>query len=260
MRACRRGRERSQSSGSSASSAPASSTCRPHSGSPGEPGGVPRAAAARRHGSSPCRSPTAATSPTARSRHRVGQVVQASCSYRRARAETHRIDIRRRSAELAARAPGRSSSSPAARRSRASIDFAEVPRDRRRASARISWSTWRISPGSIAAGPLPRTRCEHAHVATTTTHKTLRGPRGGLILTNDEALAKKFNAADLPRHPGRAADACHRRQGRRLRRGAATRISRLRRKASSPMPRMLAETLIEAGGLDIVTGGTDSAS
>ncbi|KDM67792.1 MULTISPECIES: serine hydroxymethyltransferase [Acidiphilium] len=38
----------------------------------------------------------------------------------------------------------------------------------------------------------------HAHVATSTTHKTLRGPRGGLILTNDEALAKKFNSAVFP--------------------------------------------------------------
>lgn len=38
----------------------------------------------------------------------------------------------------------------------------------------------------------------HAHVATTTTHKTLRGPRGGMILTNDEVLAKKFNSAIFP--------------------------------------------------------------
>ena len=38
----------------------------------------------------------------------------------------------------------------------------------------------------------------HAHVATTTTHKTLRGPRGGMILTNDEAMAKKFNSAIFP--------------------------------------------------------------
>ncbi len=38
----------------------------------------------------------------------------------------------------------------------------------------------------------------HAHVVTTTTHKTLRGPRGGMILTNDEALAKRFNSAVFP--------------------------------------------------------------
>jgi glycine hydroxymethyltransferase len=38
----------------------------------------------------------------------------------------------------------------------------------------------------------------HAHVTTTTTHKTLRGPRGGMVLTNDEALAKKINSAMFP--------------------------------------------------------------
>ncbi len=51
--------------------------------------------------------------------------------------------------------------------------------------------------GLVAAGehpsPLP-----YAHVVTTTTHKTLRGPRGGLILTNDEAIAKKINSAIFP--------------------------------------------------------------
>jgi glycine hydroxymethyltransferase len=51
--------------------------------------------------------------------------------------------------------------------------------------------------GLVAGGahpsPLP-----HAHVVTTTTHKTLRGPRGGMILTNDEALAKKINSAVFP--------------------------------------------------------------
>ncbi|RDE04614.1 serine hydroxymethyltransferase [Sphingomonas aracearum] len=51
--------------------------------------------------------------------------------------------------------------------------------------------------GIVAAGlhpsPLP-----HAHVVTTTTHKTLRGPRGGMVLTNDEAVAKKINSAVFP--------------------------------------------------------------
>src|SRR5210317_261468 len=47
--------------------------------------------------------------------------------------------------------------------------------------------------GLVAAGEHPPV-FPHAHVATTTTHKTLRGPRGGMILTNDEALAKKFNS------------------------------------------------------------------
>jgi glycine hydroxymethyltransferase len=51
--------------------------------------------------------------------------------------------------------------------------------------------------GLVAAGEHP-SPFPHAHVATTTTHKTLRGPRGGMILTNDEALAKKINSAIFP--------------------------------------------------------------
>ena len=51
--------------------------------------------------------------------------------------------------------------------------------------------------GLIAAGLHP-SPMEYADVVTTTTHKTLRGPRGGLILTNDEELAKKFNKAVFP--------------------------------------------------------------
>jgi glycine hydroxymethyltransferase len=51
--------------------------------------------------------------------------------------------------------------------------------------------------GLVAAGLYP-SPFPHAHAATTTTHKTLRGPRGGMILTNDEALAKKFNSAIFP--------------------------------------------------------------
>jgi glycine hydroxymethyltransferase len=47
--------------------------------------------------------------------------------------------------------------------------------------------------GGVYPSPLP-----HAHVVTSTTHKTLRGPRGGIILTNDEALAKKINSAVFP--------------------------------------------------------------
>ncbi|MFG1332412.1 serine hydroxymethyltransferase [Xanthobacter autotrophicus] len=51
--------------------------------------------------------------------------------------------------------------------------------------------------GLIVAGAYP-SPFPHAHVVTTTTHKTLRGPRGGLILTDDEALAKKLNSAVFP--------------------------------------------------------------
>ncbi|KZY50061.1 serine hydroxymethyltransferase [Sulfitobacter sp. KE29] len=51
--------------------------------------------------------------------------------------------------------------------------------------------------GLVAAGEHP-SPFPHAHVATTTTHKTLRGPRGGMILTNDEAISKKINSAIFP--------------------------------------------------------------
>jgi len=67
--------------------------------------------------------------------------------------------------------------------------------------------------GLVAAGVYPNP-VPYADVVTTTTHKTLRGPRGGLILAraNDE-LTKKFNSL-IFRAPGRATDARHRRQGR----------------------------------------------
>ncbi|WP_170435164.1 serine hydroxymethyltransferase [Ruegeria arenilitoris] len=51
--------------------------------------------------------------------------------------------------------------------------------------------------GLVAAGEHP-SPFPHAHVASTTTHKTLRGPRGGMILTNDETIAKKVNSAIFP--------------------------------------------------------------
>src|SRR5262249_24227195 len=51
--------------------------------------------------------------------------------------------------------------------------------------------------GLVAAGVYP-SPFGHAHVVTTTTHKTLRGPRGGMILTDDEEIAKKINSAIFP--------------------------------------------------------------
>ncbi len=51
--------------------------------------------------------------------------------------------------------------------------------------------------GLVAAGEHP-SPFGHAHVVTTTTHKTLRGPRGGMVLTDDEAIAKKINSAVFP--------------------------------------------------------------
>ena len=81
--------------------------------------------------------------------------------------------------------------------------------------------------GLVAGGAHP-SPFPHAHVVTTTTHKTLRGPRGGVILTNDEEMAKKTQLGGVPRHAGRPADACHRRQGGGVRRGAAAALQALR--------------------------------
>ena len=111
------------------------------------------------------------------------------------------------------------------------------------------------SAGLIAAGVYP-SPFPHAHVVTTTTHKTLRGPRGGMILTNDEALAKKFNSAIFPGIQGGplmhviAAKAVA--FGEALRPEFKTYQSQVVRNA-----RALADGLMK-GGLDIVTGGTDS--
>ncbi len=109
--------------------------------------------------------------------------------------------------------------------------------------------------GLVAAGEHP-SPFPHAHVATTTTHKTLRGPRGGMILTNDEALAKKFNSAIFPGIQGGplmhviAAKAVA--FGEALRPEFKTYMRQVRANADA-----LADQLIK-GGLDIVTGGTDT--
>ena len=108
--------------------------------------------------------------------------------------------------------------------------------------------------GLIAAGVYP-TPVPHAHVTTTTTHKTLRGPRGGMILTNDEALAKKFNSAVFPGLQG--GPLMHVIAAKAVAFGEALRPEfRTYQRAVIDNARMLAETLIEQG-CAIVTGGTD---
>lgn len=105
--------------------------------------------------------------------------------------------------------------------------------------------------GGVHASPVP-----HAHVTTTTTHKSLRGPRGGLILTNDEALAKKFNSAIFPGLQGGplmhviAAKAVAFKE-------ALQPDFKVYAKNVVENARALAETL-RAQGYDIVSGGTDN--
>ncbi len=109
--------------------------------------------------------------------------------------------------------------------------------------------------GLVAAGihpsPLP-----HADIVTTTTHKTLRGPRGGMILSNDEAIGKKINSAVFPGLQG--GPLMHVIAAKAVAFGEAlTPEFRAYSQAVVDNAKMLAATLAE-GGLDIVSGGTDT--
>ena len=109
--------------------------------------------------------------------------------------------------------------------------------------------------GLVAGGahpsPLP-----HAHVVTTTTHKSLRGPRGGMVLTNDEEIAKKINSAVFPGLQG--GPLMHVIAAKAVAFQEALRPEfKLYAHAVVDNARALAAS-IKAGGADIVTGGTDN--
>jgi glycine hydroxymethyltransferase len=105
--------------------------------------------------------------------------------------------------------------------------------------------------GGVHPSPFP-----HAHVVTSTTHKTLRGPRGGFILTNDEALAKKINSAVFPGTQG--GPLMHVIAAKAVAFGEALRPSfKIYAKSVVENAKALAETL-KSSGLDIVSGGTDT--
>ena len=109
--------------------------------------------------------------------------------------------------------------------------------------------------GLVAAGLYP-SPFPHAHVATTTTHKTLRGPRGGMIATNDESLAKKFNSAIFPGIQG--GPLLHVVAGNAVAFGEAQRPAfKAYQQAGISNAQSLADQQMK-GGLDIVTGGTDT--
>lgn len=109
--------------------------------------------------------------------------------------------------------------------------------------------------GLVAAGLYP-SPFPHAHAATTTTHKTLRGPRGGMILTDDEALAKKFNSAIFPGIQG--GPLMHVIAGKAVAFGEALRPEfKDYQQQVIVNAQAMADQLIK-GGLDIVTGGTDT--
>jgi glycine hydroxymethyltransferase len=105
--------------------------------------------------------------------------------------------------------------------------------------------------GGVHPSPLP-----HAHVVTTTTHKTLRGPRGGAILSDDEELAKKLNSAVFPGMQG--GPLMHVIAAKAVAFGEALRPSfRIYAKNVIENAKALAETL-RSCGFDIVSGGTDT--
>jgi glycine hydroxymethyltransferase len=109
--------------------------------------------------------------------------------------------------------------------------------------------------GLIAAGVYPNPM-DDAHVVTSTTHKTLRGPRGGLILTNDAALAKKINSAIFPGLQG--GPLMHVIAAKAVAFGEALRPEfKVYAQQVVDNARALADALA-AGGLNIVSGGTDS--
>ena len=105
--------------------------------------------------------------------------------------------------------------------------------------------------GGVHPSPFP-----HAHVVTTTTHKTLRGPRGGVILTDQEDLAKKINSAVFPGLQG--GPLMHVIAAKAVAFGEALRPSfRDYARSVAENAKILAETL-KARGCDIVSGGTDT--
>ncbi|AXK80246.1 serine hydroxymethyltransferase [Pseudolabrys taiwanensis] len=109
--------------------------------------------------------------------------------------------------------------------------------------------------GLVAGGAHP-SPFPHAHVVTTTTHKTLRGPRGGVILTNEEDLAKKINSAVFPGMQG--GPLMHVIAAKAVAFGEALRPSfKVYAKNVVENAKALAENL-KSHGLDIVSGGTDT--
>ncbi len=113
--------------------------------------------------------------------------------------------------------------------------------------------------GLVAAGLHP-SPVPHAHVVTSTTHKTLGGPRGGVILTNDEALAKKINSAVFPGQQGGPLEHVIAAKAVSFRLAAAPEFrERLERTLAGA--RILADRLLQedsrAAGVNVVSGGTD---
>jgi glycine hydroxymethyltransferase len=134
------------------------------------------------------------------------------------------------------------------------IDFAEFRRIADEVGAKLMVDMAHVAglvAGGVYSSPIP-----HAHVVSSTTHKTLRGPRGGFILTNEEDLAKKINSAVFPGVQG--GPLMHVIAGKAVAFGEALEPS-FKTYASNMLTnaRVLASVLAD-GGLSIISGGTDS--
>ena len=114
--------------------------------------------------------------------------------------------------------------------------------------------------GLVAAGLHP-SPVPHAHVVTSTTHKTLGGPRGGIILTNDAGPGQEDQLRGVPRSAGRPARARHRGQGGVVQARRRARSSRERQQRTLAGAKILADRLLQAdaraAGISVVSGGTD---
>ena len=138
------------------------------------------------------------------------------------------------------------------------LDFAEFRRIADEVDAYLMVDMAHFA-GLVAAGLHP-SPVPHAHVVTSTTHKTLGGPRGGIILTNDAALAKKINSAVFPGQQGGplehviAAKAVSFKL-------AAESAFRERQQLTLDAAKIIADRLLQddsrAAGINVVSGGTD---
>jgi glycine hydroxymethyltransferase len=113
--------------------------------------------------------------------------------------------------------------------------------------------------GLVATGlhpsPMP-----HAHVVTTTTHKTLGGPRGGVILTNDEAIAKKINSAVFPGMQGGPLEHVIAAKAVSFKVAAGEEFADRQRRTvagAATLAARLSQPDVKAAGISVLTGGTD---
>ncbi len=109
--------------------------------------------------------------------------------------------------------------------------------------------------GLVAAGVHP-SPVPHAHVVTSTTHKSLRGPRGGLILSNDEAIAKKINSAVFPGLQG--GPLMHVIAAKAVAFGEALQPDFIQYAQNVAANAKALAASLKGAGLDIVSGGTDN--